>query len=222
MKPKAPTNPKRRRGMRPRRTFDELAADISRFDFSSRAGANDFYCHALKAWTAGEIVFMAQMSPRIVPDENWARATETLDELRAEAYAEMKSAARIGYLGATPNRLDPLTEKTIRELQAAQVRNQHPRKRTGPDGCAVTKTEAADALGISRPALYALLRNPGNAWELSPAHLGSWTIFRRYLDTHAGTIDAHRASKRKRKRRPDIRLTKTGRIETAPARQPPM
>jgi len=55
-----------------------------------------------------------------------------------------------------------LGRKTIRELQAdnAKPRNKHPRKQRGADGQAVTKTEAANALGITRPTLDKYLTNP--------------------------------------------------------------
>ena len=213
MKPKPHANTNRRRGMKPRRTFDKLAADLARFDFSTRDGAHRFYCHAVETWTAGEIVFMAGMSLRIVQDESGARATATLDELSREAYAEMKSAARIGYLGARPHRLDALTEKTIPELQAARTRNPHPRKRTGADGQAVTKAEAAKRLGISRRALYDLLKNPRNAWGLYPAILDHARTFYAYCDENAARIAAHKSRKRNRTRKPDIRLTASGSVE---------
>lgn len=224
MKPKTHRNPNRRRGMHPMRDFQELAADLGRFDFSTRTGANGFYCHALKKWTTGEVIYMRQMSPRMTGDDPTAvaRAIDTLDELKAVALAELGAGADRGYLGASRKHdgsmPDPggLLEKTIRELQAGHApRNAHPRKRTGIDGKAVTKTEAARELGVSRPTIYALLKSPQNPWGLFPAHLTSWRVFRTYLDENADKIKAHDGGKRQRKRRPDIRLTKTGRTDDA-------
>jgi len=169
MKPKNDRNPNRRRGMHPARDFDTLAADLARFDFSTRSGAHGFYCHAVEKWTAGEIIRMRQMSPRMTGDDPAAvtRAIDTLDELKAVALMELGAGADRGYLGAKRTHggtmLDPggLLEKTIRELQAGHApRNAHPRKQRGTNGQAVKKTEAANALGITRPTLDKYLTNP--------------------------------------------------------------
>ena len=222
----AQKNPNRRRGMHPMRDFQALAADLARFDFSTRSGANKFYIHAADKWTTGEIIRMRQMKPRMTGDDPAAvaLAQATIDELRDTAIAEITAAADRGYLGAKRTHggtmvegAERLVEKTIRELQAGRTqRNAHPRKRTGADGKAVTPTEAANALGVSRQTIYAPLKDPCNAWGLLPAHITSWAVFRRYLDENADRIAAHKAQKRNRNRRPDIRLTATGRTEDAP------
>ena len=275
----AQKNPNRRRGMHPMRDFQALAADLARFDFSTRSGANEFYIHAADKWTTGEIVRawtfrtnihgydpaepaerreclclsradgiaaldrygLAETEAGKAIVEKWktrdatlqfyvtrtnpvALAIETLSELRDTAIAEIRAAEDRGYLGTKRTHggtmaegAERLLEKTIRELQAGRTqRNAHLRKRTGADGKAVTPTEAANALGVSRQTIYALLKDPRNAWGLLPAHITSWAVFRRYLDENADRIAAHKAQKRNRNRRPDIRLTATGRTEDAP------
>jgi len=226
-----PAKSNRRRGMHPMRDFDTLAADLARFDFSTRAGANVFYCHAAKSWTCGEIIFMRGMKPRMTGDDPAAvaLAKSTIDDLRDEALCEMAKAAQRGYLGTKLTHggtmtegVGQLLEKTIRELQNAKAkpRNQHPRKQHGSDGKAVTPTEAAEALGVSRQTIYALKRNPANAWGLLPAHLTSWAVFSVYLDKNADRIAAHRIGQRNRNKRPAIRLTSKGRIDNAPDCKP--
>lgn len=97
-------------------------------------------------------------------------------------------------------------------------------KHKGSDGKKVTAKEICEALGISRPTLSRILKDPKNAWGLTPTCITSWQFFNVYLDTHQELIRMHKANPKSkiRNHKPRVSPTDTGDISdcTQSATQP--
>ena len=94
----------------------------------------------------------------------------------------------------------------------------------GTDGQKVMAKEICDALGISRPTLSRLLKDPDNAWGLTPTCISSWRFFNLYRKTHQTLIEEHKANPKSKVCKPKVKalLTRTGDISdgTQSATQP--
>lgn len=87
-------------------------------------------------------------------------------------------------------------------------------KHKGSDGQKVTTKEICEALGISRPTVSRLLKDPDNAWGLTPMHISSWKAFQVYLDTHQELIRMHKSKPKSkiRNHKPEVSLAASGDI----------
>lgn len=87
-------------------------------------------------------------------------------------------------------------------------------KHKGTDGKKVMVKEVCEALGISRPTLNRLLRDPNNAWGLMPIHLATWHAFNKYRKDNQEIIRRHKdnCKSKIRNHKPGVSLTASGDI----------